>query len=115
MLKIIEKISKLEYVYKQEKPSHKTRLALIIIEEQIFKNAKHSVQNSLSLTLNTNKSINTINSNTGINRVPETMFQTIDNIQVMLAPAICGILSFSRYFGHNPTSIKAITDKNGRN
>ena len=33
MLKIIEKISKLEYVYEQEKPSHETRLALIIIEE----------------------------------------------------------------------------------
>lgn len=27
------KISKLEYVYKQEKPSHKTRLDLIINEE----------------------------------------------------------------------------------
>lgn len=33
MLKIKEKISKLGYVYKQEKPSHKTKLALIIIEE----------------------------------------------------------------------------------
>ena len=28
-----KKISKFEYVYKQEKPSHKTRLALRIIEE----------------------------------------------------------------------------------
>lgn len=33
MLKIIEKISKPEYVYKQEKPGHKTRLALITIKE----------------------------------------------------------------------------------
>lgn len=33
MLKIVEKISKSEYVYKPEKPGHKTRLALIIIEE----------------------------------------------------------------------------------
>lgn len=34
MLKIIEKkISKSEYVYKQEKPGHKTRLALITIKE----------------------------------------------------------------------------------
>ena len=33
MLKIMEKISKFEYVYKQEKPGHKTRLALRIIEE----------------------------------------------------------------------------------
>lgn len=33
MLKIVEKISKLEYVYKQEKPGHKTKLALIIIKE----------------------------------------------------------------------------------
>ncbi len=33
MLKTMEKISKLEYVYKQEKPGHKTRLALRIIEE----------------------------------------------------------------------------------
>lgn len=33
MLKIKEKISKLGYVYKQEKPGHKTELALIIIEK----------------------------------------------------------------------------------
>jgi len=65
--------------------------------------------------LNANKSINTINSSVGINRVPETMFQTIDNMQVTLAPAICGILSYPKYFGHNPTSIRATTDKKGRN
>ena len=33
MLKIIEKVSKSDYVYKQEKPGHKTRLALITIKE----------------------------------------------------------------------------------
>lgn len=103
------------FTYKQEKPGHKTRLTLIIIEEQIFKNAKHSVQNNLSLILNANKSINTINSNDGINNVPEIIFQITDNTQVTLAPAICGILSCPRYFGHNPTSIKATTDKKGRN
>ena len=88
MLKIIEKISKSEYVYKQEKLGHKTRLALIIMEEQLFENAKHSVQYSLSLTLSINISNKTISNNAGINSVPETMFQTMDNIQVMLAPAI---------------------------
>ena len=65
--------------------------------------------------MNANISINTISNNAGINSVPETMFQTMDNIQVMLAPAIWGILSCPRYLGHNPTNTKAITDKNGRN
>lgn len=81
----------------------------------MFKNAKHSVQNSLSLILNTNKSINSINNIAGMIKVPDTMFQTIDNIQVILAPAMCGTLSCPRYLGHIPTSDRAITDRNGRN
>lgn len=65
--------------------------------------------------MNANKSINTINSIAGISKVPETIFQTIDNMQVTLAPAMCGTLSCPRYLGHNPTSANATTDKNGRN
>lgn len=51
----------------------------------------------------------------GIIKVPETTFHIKDRIQVTQAPAICGILSSVRYFGHRPTKVKATTDKNGRN
>lgn len=62
-----------------------------MIEAYIFKNAKHSIHNNL--TLKVTKSNSTITNTIGITKVPETIFQIRDNIQVITAPVICGILS----------------------
>ena len=47
--------------------------------------------------------------------MPETIFQTMDNIPAILAPTIWVTLSCPRYLGYIPTNTRAITDKNGRN
>ena len=51
----------------------------------------------------------------GTTYVPDTIFHTNDNAQVIPAEMICIFLSDSRYLGHIPTIPRATTDKNGRN
>ena len=78
-------------------------------------NAIHSIQNNLFLLSIRDKSIANIDSIIGIIVVPVTIFQIIDNIEVIVAPAIWYTLSDPKYLGFNPTTIKAITDKKGKN